>query len=345
MNEPALLFFEFDRFRIDVRRRVLLKEGQPVVLTRKAFATLLVLVRNAGRTVEKQELLAELWPDSFVEESNISQYIYVLRRALATGHDKYEFIETIPKRGYKFTARVRVTHATEQSAAVMKTGALRCDAAPLEILGEASEARGPDRAEAGRARHGWRVMAAGSVLAFFTFTVAGLFVYQQNRGRDTVHAKSEALAVFPFRQVSREETDDLFGLAMTNALIVRLERNLSHPVLPTSTIMHYAHRAYDPVSAGRDLGAGKVLVGTIQRSGERLLVSVQLLDTGDGRMLWVEVFDERFIDVFALPDSVSARVTTIIDLPREQSRPHDRIPRHVLEYLCAGAHTGCIAPP
>ena len=345
MGEPALLFFEFDRFRIDVRRRVLLKEGQPVVLTRKAFATLLVLVRNAGRTVEKQELLAELWPDSFVEESNISQYIYVLRRALATGDDKYEFIETVPTRGYKFTARVRITHATEQSAADMKAGALGCDAASLEILDEASQARGPDFAEAVRARHGWRVMAAGSVLALLALTIAGLFVYHLNRVRDSVNVKSEALAVFPFRQVSREETDDLFGLAMSNALIVRLERNLSHPVLPTSTIMHYVHRVYDPVSAGRDLGAGKVLVGTIQRSGERLLVSVQLLDTSDGRMLWVEVFDEPFIDVFALPDSVSARVTNIIDLPRGQSRPHEPIPRHVLEYVCAGVRTGCIAPP
>jgi eukaryotic-like serine/threonine-protein kinase len=99
--------YEFGPFRLDATERTLQREGAPVALAPKVFDTLLVLVENSGHVLEKEELLRAIWPDSFVEESNLAQNIFQLRKALGEGSAEQRFIETIPKRGYRFMAEVR----------------------------------------------------------------------------------------------------------------------------------------------------------------------------------------------------------------------------------------------
>jgi DNA-binding winged helix-turn-helix (wHTH) protein len=102
--------YEFDEgFVVDEASRILLKDGATVRLTPKAFETLLLLVQHAERVVDKDHLLKEVWPDSFVEEGSLSRNIYELRRSLGDDPAEPRFIETIPKRGYRFIAPVRVT--------------------------------------------------------------------------------------------------------------------------------------------------------------------------------------------------------------------------------------------
>src|SRR5260370_4015322 len=96
-------FYEFGPFRIDTANRLLLCNGEPVAVKAKAVETLLLLVQRNGQVVEKDELMTQLWPDSFVEEANLTQTIYMLRKALGERH----YIETIPRRGYRFVAEVR----------------------------------------------------------------------------------------------------------------------------------------------------------------------------------------------------------------------------------------------
>lgn len=100
-------FYEFGPFQLDPVERVLTRTGTPVPLTPKAFDTLLVLVRRSGHTVEKEELFKEVWRDTFVEDGNLAVNIFALRKALGEGNAGRDYIETIPKRGYKFTAEVR----------------------------------------------------------------------------------------------------------------------------------------------------------------------------------------------------------------------------------------------
>ncbi len=99
--------FEFGEFRLDTSRRLLLKNGEVVPLTHKAFETLALLVENRGRIVEKDELLREIWPDTFVEEGSLARNISVLRKALGEGPSDHQYIQTIPKQGYRFVAAVR----------------------------------------------------------------------------------------------------------------------------------------------------------------------------------------------------------------------------------------------
>jgi DNA-binding winged helix-turn-helix (wHTH) protein/Flp pilus assembly protein TadD len=102
-------FYEFTPFRLDPVERRLVREGTPVALTPKCFDLLVVLVESAGHLLEKSELLARVWPDQFVEESNLSFNISELRRALGEGADGRQFIETVRKKGFRFVAPVRET--------------------------------------------------------------------------------------------------------------------------------------------------------------------------------------------------------------------------------------------
>src|SRR5438128_4264517 len=107
MGIPTKHAYEFGIFRLDTAERVLLRSGRVVPLTPKVFDTLALLVQKSGHVVGKDELMNEVWPDSFVEESNLTQNIFVLRKVLGEDSDGRPFIETVPKRGYRFIASVR----------------------------------------------------------------------------------------------------------------------------------------------------------------------------------------------------------------------------------------------
>ena len=120
MSKPAKHLYRFGSFAIDPRESLLLRDGEPVPLTPKAFETLLVLVENSGHVLSKEELMRRVWPDSFVEENNLSQNISLLRRALHSGgEDSAKYIETVPKRGSRFTSNVS-QQLDEQSDSIVR---------------------------------------------------------------------------------------------------------------------------------------------------------------------------------------------------------------------------------
>src|SRR5690349_15389465 len=120
MSEDSRHLYEFGRFRLDTSERLLLHDGQPVPLTPKAFEMLVVLVGKSGRLVEKDELIKKLWPDSFVEESNLTHNVWTLRKALGESQNGQRYIETVPKCGYRFTADVRELNGASEELVVEK---------------------------------------------------------------------------------------------------------------------------------------------------------------------------------------------------------------------------------
>jgi DNA-binding winged helix-turn-helix (wHTH) protein len=106
MTQQTKHFFDFDSFRIDVTERLLLREGEIVPLTQKAFDLLLSLIERRGQIVEKEELMRQVWAGSFVEEGNLTQNIYTLRKTLGKNPDGDEYIKTLPRRGYRFAVKV-----------------------------------------------------------------------------------------------------------------------------------------------------------------------------------------------------------------------------------------------
>src|SRR5579862_5555450 len=108
MPLAANQFYEFGPYRIDPARNLLLRDAKPVPLTSKAFETLLVLVELRGQVVSKDELMKRVWPDTFVEESNLTQHISMVRKALGETSQDRHYILTLPGRGYRFTEQIRV---------------------------------------------------------------------------------------------------------------------------------------------------------------------------------------------------------------------------------------------
>jgi DNA-binding winged helix-turn-helix (wHTH) protein len=105
MSDPQR-FFEFDNFLLDAQQRLLFRDGQPVELTPKVFDVLFELVQSGGRVIEKKELMEKVWPNSFVEEANLTQHVSTLRKKL--GHDaRQRYILTVPGRGYRFAAAIK----------------------------------------------------------------------------------------------------------------------------------------------------------------------------------------------------------------------------------------------
>src|SRR5436190_10918921 len=110
MSRQAKHFYEFGSFRLDATQRLLLREGTVVPLTLKAFDLLLTLVEIDGQVLSKDELMRRVWPDSFVEEANLSHHIHKLREAMGEREQGDKYIETLARRGYRFVAKVNEVH-------------------------------------------------------------------------------------------------------------------------------------------------------------------------------------------------------------------------------------------
>ena len=356
-EEKTEQVYEFGPYRIDVRRRVLLRAGEPVAgMTPKLVETLLALVARSGEIVGKDELMAAVWPDAFVEESNLSSNISHLRKALGTDADGRAYIETFPKRGYRFTAEVRAC-AEQSSTRVVAAPPVEVAAGADDAViiarrtrahivthteADAADAAPPPLAlpPAVRRRRAPFVLLASAV-ALLTLGGLALWLWHGQRARGPASAAEvKTLAILPFRVLDApaagaQAADAYLGLGMADALITKLG-NLHHVVArPTSAVRRYAAAQDDPVKAGRELGVDAVLVGNIQRAGERLRVTVQLLRVTDGTPLWGETFDTPFTDIFAVQDSISVQVLDALTVRlsgEEQARLHKRYTENAVAY-------------
>src|ERR1700730_16274426 len=135
MAEQESHFYAFGRFRLKTAERVLLREGELVPLTPKVFDILLTLVEKGGQVVEKDDLMKRVWPSTFVEEGNLTQNVSLLRKALGESPSGPQFIETVPRRGYRFVASISETsEAHESSSPATKT----FDNSPGRLLASAT---------------------------------------------------------------------------------------------------------------------------------------------------------------------------------------------------------------
>ena len=277
MTEPRDHVYAFGPFLLDTRERRLLRDGQPVPLTIKAFDLLEVLAKNDGRLLRKEELLRLVWPDAVVEENNLTVTISALRKALGEGPTDRQYIETVPRRGYRFVADLR----------------------ELPDEGNAEAAVSPAR-EKGRHRLLWALALLTSVL------VAGSALWM-HKTRPTSLAPVRSLAVLPFHSLTGPDGEYL-GLGMADALITRLGSTKVLIVRSTGAVQKYVRPDVDPVAAGHELRVDAVLDGSIQSAAGRLRATVRLLRVSDGATLWADAFDEPLSDIFSLQDSISQHV-------------------------------------
>ncbi|MEW6213488.1 MAG: transcriptional regulator, partial [Acidobacteriota bacterium] len=168
--------YEFGPFRVDAVQRQITRDGQTVPMQPKVFDTLLVLIENSGQVLEKEEMLRELWPESFVEESSLSQTIFHLRKALGESGSQHRYIETVPRRGYRFVAEVkRIDDRAEEIGAVAQSnGSYRNGANAVQVLSDqlSQQSASSDTVATAKRR---RAIAAG--LLIFAVAAVAIAVY------------------------------------------------------------------------------------------------------------------------------------------------------------------------
>jgi DNA-binding winged helix-turn-helix (wHTH) protein/TolB-like protein/Flp pilus assembly protein TadD len=294
--------YEFGPFRLETLSRRLLRDGEPVPLMPKAYETLVILIENHGNIVEKAELMNGLWPDSFVEEANLTVNISALRKALGEIPGQHLYIATVPGRGYKFVADV-------------KSGTVDLD----ESISSEDPSIDVTESQAPRGRSQSRVFALVALALAIAVAAAGYFVWTS---RKTNAGTVRSVAVLPFTSLDGGVDDDYLGLGITDDLITRLSNMKSIVVRPTTAIRGYTNREADPATAGRELAVDAVLIGNIQRSAERLRITVQLINVETGAPVWAGKFDEPQSEILSMQDRISEQVATAImpTLTGEQSR-------------------------
>jgi len=307
------VIYQFGPFQLDTAEQILTREGKPVALTGKAFQTLLVLVENSGRTVTKDDLLSKVWPDTFVEELTLAQNISTLRKALLDDKSDSKYIQTVPRRGYRFVAPViQLDESHAQATANIP--------AEQEHLNSNHAADVPFRKqERQSSRFRWAIAFLGlSVLA----VAAGVYLYRAKARNGDQDAQVRSIAVLPFQPLTGGDGDEALQLGMADALITKLSNIKQIVVRPTSSILKYSRGTQDPVDAGHEQMVDSLLEGKVQRSGERIRITVQLIRVSDGKPLWADTFDETFTNIFAVQDSISQQVARrlVAQLTGEEQR-------------------------
>jgi TolB-like protein/DNA-binding winged helix-turn-helix (wHTH) protein/Tfp pilus assembly protein PilF len=304
--------YQFGPFRLDPAEHLLLKEDRPVSLTPKAFETLAVLIRHSGHLVGKDELLKSVWPDSTVEEGNLSTIIHRLRKTLGDDRSECRYIETVSKLGYRFIAEVSETREEVDASPITRGSAFGGAAtgpAPLP------ETRGAPLVEAARkiraSLPGLPVLALGALVIGLA---AALFWVWNAReqpapGKDAAAALPvKSVAVLPFKTLNVGKDDEYLSLGLADALITSLSHTRQLIVRQTGAVSKYAKVEKDPLEAGREQGVEAVLDGQIQRAGERVRVTARLVRTSDGAPLWADRFDEAFTHIFTIEDAIAEKV-------------------------------------
>ncbi|HKO59737.1 MAG TPA: tetratricopeptide repeat protein [Pyrinomonadaceae bacterium] len=316
-------FYEFGPFRLDAVERLLFRDDEVVPLAPKVIDTLVVLIEQRGHLVAKDELMKSLWPDTFVEESNLAQNISVLRKALGEEHGAHQYIETLPKRGYRFVAEVK--EVQDQTAAFLlhRLENTKPDTEHDEEVSERFLATVVKRERSPGIR-GFSKPQLAVVIGFCVIALIGAAYLIQARWNGGPATTPRSIAVLPFKTFDSD--NDSAGLGMADALILRLARQNQLLVLPTSSIFKYTKRDADARSIGRQLGVDAVLDGTIQRSGERLRVTAHLIRVADNATLWTGKFDQQVNDIFVVQDAVSEQLAQALTLTIIRPDPKLRKP-------------------
>lgn len=259
--------YRFGAFLLVPSERALMHEGEPVALPGKAFDLLVALASQPGHLLTKDELLTRVWPGIVVEEVNLSVNMSAIRKALARVPAARDWIETVPRRGYRFKAPVVI-----EDVATLNIPEFPLDATAGEVKGLPLEVRnGPART------HPWTKVAAVALalaLAFTVMTWSGLAQRQP--------PSYAVVAVLPFAVDNAGAAHIADGLA--EEAISALTRLDTLRVVPRASAFRW--RGADPVEAGRRLAAGAVVTGTLAQQGERLSLRVELVDVERAAQTW-----------------------------------------------------------
>jgi len=281
---PKVLY-EFGPFQVDPDKQVLLCENQPVAITPKAFETLMILVRHSRDVVSKDELMQALWPDAFVEEANLSQNIFMLRKALGDTPEARRYIMTLPGRGYRFTAEVRTTTQDGNDLVVQSRSHSQLVVEPKDRAASRNSIT-PLRLYRGIRRKYWfAIGAAAAVLVAASF-------FLLHRRRPLTLGATDSLLVADFTNTTG---DPVFDGALRQGLAVQLEQSPFLSLVSEDRIQQTLGLMGQPPDSrltpgiAREIcqrtGSTAVLEGAIAQIGSPYLMTLTVVSCVNGQLL------------------------------------------------------------
>jgi DNA-binding winged helix-turn-helix (wHTH) protein/TolB-like protein len=332
---------QFGEYRLDPEERTLLRgDREAIPLAPKVFDLLVFLAENSGHLVTRDALMKAVWPDSFVDESNLTVNISLLRKTLGNAADGRPFIETIPKRGYRFLSEVTfqpraspsaeipygvvASQINEGAGAIAALAERPTDAAiavdrfpppaPMVVRPVQGSSRLPVLT-----KHLWlifpllAIVGLGVLLRFRSIRVNSIGPPAAIQGR-------RSLAVMPFQNLRHDPDTDYLGFALADSIIGKLAYVSELSVRPSSSVARYASQSPDPVRVANELAVNTLLTGTYVKDGDNLRIAAQLVEPETQRMIWHDTIDVKFHNLLAVQDTVTQQIVSGLQLrlsPRE----------------------------
>ncbi|NNF00668.1 MAG: hypothetical protein HKN25_16755 [Pyrinomonadaceae bacterium] len=323
MSKKNVSCFKFNEFIFDIKNCQLIRDGSPIPLTQKSFEILQFLLTNRGRIVKKEEFLETLWEGSYVEEANLTQHIYMLRKALKQNGGENVYIETIPKNGYRFVAEVKELAdkalvgsdgvslvSTRDYAHEVLSDQILLDADIGNVHNDASFVAADLDETKLHISSFPRLLSIIGIALFLALSIGGYFYINRTSSVGSVGANTrKSVAVLPFRQID-EQKDAKLGLGIADVLIAKLSNTKEVDVRPTTSIMRFSNDDHsDLYDVGRTLAVDCVISGTVQRDKDVVRVTAQLYDVNEKHPVWTAKFDEKYSDVFTLQDKITEKIS------------------------------------
>jgi TolB-like protein/DNA-binding winged helix-turn-helix (wHTH) protein/Tfp pilus assembly protein PilF len=322
---PAV--YEFGDFRLDAGKRLLSRAGEPVTLRPRVFETLLFLVEHHDTVLDKERLMEAVWPDSIVEENNLTQNISTLRRVFGETPGSHHYIVTVPGRGYRFVADVKMRNgeANPETPRIEETLA----AAAPEANGAVEAASVVEPKHRASFRPIWWVAAAVLGLSL----VALLVWRSRTHSPSQTSAKSataqivlpeKSIAVLPFANLSEDKENAFFTEGVQDDILTALAKFADLKVISRTSVASYvAGPQRNLREIGQELGVANILEGSVRRANGKVRVTAQLIETRNNTHLWAETYDRELADVFAIQSDIAQRIATALQAklaPEEKER-------------------------
>jgi TolB-like protein/DNA-binding winged helix-turn-helix (wHTH) protein/Tfp pilus assembly protein PilF len=304
-SAPAARRLRFDDFELDVRAGQLRKRGFRLRLQGQPLQVLAVLLNRAGEVVTREELRSQIWSaDTFVDfDHSLHNAIARIREALGDSAETPRYIETLPRRGYRFLAPAAPNEVETQATP-----------------GSVHSAPGPQPSVAS---DGLRRTSAVMALAFLILAVSGLAFWRLRASADhaSAAARPGSIAVLPLDNLSGDPSQDYFVDGVTEQLITDLAQVGSLRVVSRTSVMQYKGTKKRLPEIAQELNVDAVVAGSVMRSGQRIRVTAQLVQASTDQHLWAETYDRDLGDVLRLQGEVAQ---SIAERVRAQLTPEQK---------------------
>jgi len=286
----------FGEFRLDARQRALFRQQELIALTPKSLETLLFLVERHGQIVDKKEILEAVWPETFVEEVSLARNVSLLRKALSDHQEGHAFIETIPKRGYRFVAPVEVEDLPSTQT----------ELAPIPES-HSPKPGIPPRLGIPSFRHKW--VWALAVAGICTGVLGWIYLRQRPARPHPL------IVVLPVQNLTGDATREYVADGLTEQLIAQLGSLGSDKlsVIARTSAMSYKGSSKTMAQIGRELGVNYVVQSSVRQWGDRVRITAQLIRVRDQSHIWVRDYDSSGQDLLTIEEEIARDVANEIE--------------------------------